>query len=198
MAEEEGFDSRQQRRGNSKLRCPEVTMFEKNGKYFADWRTPDGVRHRKSLPTAIGAKRYETIQKALRPQQARSAAAVHSSKKPSGSVQSPTTSNVSPVKSRSRNSAGSMSRRSSKAGRASVTKPGTTTHGNSGSYSMPFTRLVRRSSVLLSRASAALIRAQSGRPKTKRVGVSAAPTSDSAGLSLVPSTLVSGTRQPKP
>ena len=40
-------------------------MYEKHGKYFADWTTPDGKRHRKSFSTAIGAKRHQTKQKAV-------------------------------------------------------------------------------------------------------------------------------------
>ena len=39
-------------------------MFQKNGKFYADWRTPDGKRHRKAFPTQLGAKRYETTQRA--------------------------------------------------------------------------------------------------------------------------------------
>ncbi len=29
-------------------------MFEKNGKQYADWRTSDGVRQRKSFDTSLG------------------------------------------------------------------------------------------------------------------------------------------------
>ena len=57
-------------------------MFEKNGKYFADWRTPDGKRHRRSFATAIGAKRHQTKQKALAPREARSAVSVRKSQGP--------------------------------------------------------------------------------------------------------------------
>lgn len=34
-------------------------MFEKNGKFFADWRDSDGTRHRKSFTTAALALEFE-------------------------------------------------------------------------------------------------------------------------------------------
>ncbi len=34
-------------------------MFEKNGKFFADWRNADGERLRKSFPSKIKAQTYE-------------------------------------------------------------------------------------------------------------------------------------------
>lgn len=42
-------------------------MFEKGNKFYADWRTPDGVRHRKSFKTAAAATRHEVEQKRLNP-----------------------------------------------------------------------------------------------------------------------------------
>jgi hypothetical protein len=38
-------------------------MFEKQGKYYADWRDRTGVRKRKSFSTARAALRFESEQK---------------------------------------------------------------------------------------------------------------------------------------
>jgi len=40
-------------------------MFEKNGKYYADWRDRKGKRKRKSFTSARAALRYEEEQKEL-------------------------------------------------------------------------------------------------------------------------------------
>ena len=42
-------------------------MYEKSGKFYADWRTSDGVRHRKTFTTSKGALRHEVEQKRLNP-----------------------------------------------------------------------------------------------------------------------------------
>ena len=39
-------------------------MFEKNGKYFADWRDADGTRTRKSFTSKRAAQRFEAEQRA--------------------------------------------------------------------------------------------------------------------------------------
>jgi len=38
-------------------------MFEKQGKFYADWRDKKGVRHRKSFQTERAALRFEADQK---------------------------------------------------------------------------------------------------------------------------------------
>lgn len=40
-------------------------MFEKNGKFFADWRDRDGRRKRKSFTSQRAALRYEAEQREL-------------------------------------------------------------------------------------------------------------------------------------
>lgn len=40
-------------------------MFEKAGKYYADWRDRKGTRHRKSFNSARAALRFEAEQKEL-------------------------------------------------------------------------------------------------------------------------------------
>jgi len=43
----------------------EAKMFEKNGKYYADWRDRTGRRQRKSFTSQRAALRYEEEQKEL-------------------------------------------------------------------------------------------------------------------------------------
>ena len=169
-------------------------MFEKNGKYYADWRTPDGVRHRKSFPTALGAKRHETTQKGLAPQEAQLTAAVPRSVKPSGSAALPTSSVASRRGSISPTSAKATSISRSRRGRTAAGERSTTTPASSGKSSAPSQRSERQTTSPAFRGSAVPTRAPSGRPKTKRVGVSAAPTLVCAGSSRAPLTLVSGTK----
>jgi hypothetical protein len=38
-------------------------MFEKAGKFYADWRDAEGRRHRKSFITALAARRHENKMK---------------------------------------------------------------------------------------------------------------------------------------
>jgi len=42
-------------------------VYQKGEKYYADWRDASGTRKRKAFPTALGAQRYETAQRKLRP-----------------------------------------------------------------------------------------------------------------------------------
>lgn len=42
-------------------------MYEKNSRFYADWRNAEGKRLRKSFPTALGAQRHEKAQLKLRP-----------------------------------------------------------------------------------------------------------------------------------
>ena len=41
-------------------------MYQKDGKYYADWRDQGGKRKRRSFPTALGAQRFENQQKAAK------------------------------------------------------------------------------------------------------------------------------------
>lgn len=45
-------------------------MYEKNGKFYADWRDADGRRRRKSFATSLGASRHETRMKTANPRRA--------------------------------------------------------------------------------------------------------------------------------
>uniref|UniRef100_A0A372ILM8 Uncharacterized protein n=1 Tax=Paracidobacterium acidisoli TaxID=2303751 RepID=A0A372ILM8_9BACT len=48
-------------------------MFEKNGRYFADWRDTSGRRRRKSFPSAKQARRHEAKEQAASKKGKRSA-----------------------------------------------------------------------------------------------------------------------------
>ena len=194
MAEEEGFEPAKQRRGKSRACVQEGKMFIKGSKYYADWRTPDGIRHRRSFDTKLGAVRHENKQKRQNPRTAQSAAAVQESPRPQGLGQSPTSSDASQQRRQSKNSTSTTSSLRRQAGPVAVKAQGTTTRSSSGMCSKPSPPTVLPISVAGPIGRFDRSRAQSGRPKTKRVGVSPVATSDSAGCSPVPSMSACGTR----
>ncbi len=171
-------------------------MYLKNGRYYADWRTPDGRRHRKSFPTALGAKRHETKQRTQAPREARSAAAVLESRKPHGSEPKPASSDESPERQTSPASAKDTSKQPSRRGRKAVSLRGTPTRKGSERSCAHSLRSARQTSVCASRESLGRSHVRSGRPRTKRVGVFVLQTSDSAGCSLVRSMSLCDTKQP--
>ena len=184
----------QQQRGKSNAGVQRHRMYEKNGKYYADWRTADRVRHRKQFPTALGAKRYETKQKALAPPVAQSAGAVPPSPKPRASTTSRSSSAGLPPKLISRTSVSTTSKKQKRLGRTSAARQSTPTLADSAASSRPWRQRERQPSASSSSALHLAHRVPSGRPKTKRVGVSPLPILASAGCSPAHSTLVSATK----
>jgi len=182
-----GFVSTSQLRGKFRACVQEGKMFIKGSKFYADWRTPDGVRHRRSFDTRLGAIRYENKAKRQNPRKARlEAAALESPQGRSGSGVSPESSVASRRNSRSKNSAVARSRKQSRAGSISAAAQDTPTQPGSGlSLVLSPVQVLQASQCL---AAFPHNHGRSGRPKTKRVGVSPAPTSDCAGSSLVRST----------
>jgi len=182
-----GFESNSQRRGKFRPCVQEGKMFIKGSKFYADWRTPDGVRHRRSFDTRLGAIRFENRQKRQNPRKARlEAAALASPQGRSGSGVSPVSSVASRRNSRSKNSATATSRRPSPVGAILAAAPDTPTQPGSGLSLVLSPRQVLQASMCL--APFPHSHGRSGRPRTKRVGVSPAQTSDCAGSSLVHST----------
>ena len=170
-------------------------MFTKDGRYYADWYSPDGKRHRKTFNTALGAKRHETKQKALAPRAAQSAAAALRSRKPPVSALSLKSSVASRRRSISPISTRGMSNSPAKRGAKLDSATGTRTQTGSDASSRHSRLSELQTSVNAFQKSQGHNPGHSGRPKTKLVGVSRATTSDSDGLSLVPSTLDSDTQR---
>jgi hypothetical protein len=194
VAEEEGFEPAKQRRGKSRACVQEGKMFIKRSKFYADWRTPDGVRHRRSFDTRLAAVRHENKQKRQNPRMARSAAAVQESPRPHDSDRSQMSLVESQQRRPSRNSTSTTSNSRRQAGRVAARAQGTTTPSNSGRSSKPSPPTALPITVAGSIGQFDRSRAPSGRPKTKHVGVSHAATSDSGGCSPVPWMSACGTR----
>jgi hypothetical protein len=169
-------------------------MFIKNERYYADWRTPDGKRHRKAFATAIGAKRHETKQRQLAPPAAQSAAAVQSSQRPFASERKRERSDALRRRSSSVTSVKVTSSLQSRPKLTLASPAGTHTQGGSGKSSARSLRSARRITVAASQESSRQSHARKGRPKTRHVGVLPVQTSLCVGSSHVRSTSDCGTK----
>ena len=171
-------------------------MFSKNGRYYADWRTPEGKRKRKAFDTPLGAKRYESKMKNAAPREAQSAATVRVSPNSRASAPPQKSSGASLQKP---NSPISPSRRSTSRktrGSISVARPATRTPDGSAASSKRSKQQARQPSRRSSGAASRRSPEPSAQPKKKRGAASRAQTSASAGLSPARSTLGFDTRQP--
>ncbi len=168
-------------------------MFEKNGKYYADWRTPDGKRHRKAFPTPLGAKRHETTQRKAEnptPPERSDNTAQSKPQKQGRSGTSQGDSGKSQPKSKSPRSGQPTLPKSSTPGRNSREPRATATIANSGNSSGGLVQLAALTSQVASRGSSRLSRASSGQPTKRPSASSPVPISHSAGSS--PADSISG------
>jgi hypothetical protein len=169
-------------------------MFQKGFKFYSDWRTPDGKRHRKAFATAQAAKAHELQQRGklapMTPERSR-AIAPGSRLRPVRSGTSQSASDESPKASKSTSSSPGTSRKPNKVSRATPAPPGTATPASSGNSSEESPQSAAWTSADVSRGSKRPNPGSTAQPKAKLAALSDALISHSDGSSPVASTSAS-------